>query len=95
MPVLIVAGLLIDFYMKNCRLNPIYRANCNSFVLNWLQEQSACHIGVNTSLIDSYLFMFHFISTQLLNMYSLTFIVYCTRCDPEHTPDHHHTPPVA
>lgn len=41
-------------------------------VLNWFQEQSTCHIRVITSLIiDSYSFMFHFI-TQLLNKYWLT-----------------------
>lgn len=33
----------------NCKLNLIYRANCNSLVLNWLQEQSARHIRVMTS----------------------------------------------
>lgn len=32
------------FIWKTCRLNPTYRANCNSLVLNWLQEQSTCHI---------------------------------------------------
>lgn len=54
--------------MKNCRLNLIYRANSSSLVLNWLQEQSTCHIGVITSLINSFSFLFHFI-TQLLTKY--------------------------
>lgn len=35
--------------IPNCKLNLIYRANCNSLVLNWLQEQSARHICVMTS----------------------------------------------
>lgn len=72
--------------MKNCRLNPIYRANCNSLVLNWLQEQSTCHIGVITSLIDSYSFIFDLIA-QLLNKYTAHCVILTT-------PPPHHQPPL-
>lgn len=73
--------------MKNCRLNLIYRANCNSLVLNWLQEQSTCHIGVDASLILSYFFLFHFI-TQLLTKY-LNSSVHPAHLDPERQTTNH------
>lgn len=80
----------IYFYMgNNCRLNPIYRANWNSLVLNWLQNQSTHHIGVTTSLID---FVSNWTSSHSvsISIYELCDFVVCRiPCDPEHSPPHY------
>lgn len=50
----------------NCKLNLTYRANCNSLVLNWLQEQSARHIHVMTSSLTHVFYVtFHRFSTSI------------------------------